>query len=109
MKTKEQIIPAYAGVDISKDRLDVSLAGQGPSHYANSVSGIGPLIKVLATLPEPVHVICEPSGGYERALLEGLWEAKIAGEPGKRSPCQGVCTGTGTVGQDRSDRRDGIA
>jgi transposase len=77
MKTKEQT-PAYAGVDISKDRLDVSLAGQGPSHYANSASGIGQLIKVLETLPEPVRVICEPSGGYERALLEGLWEAKIA-------------------------------
>jgi hypothetical protein len=72
MKTKEQT-PAYAGVDISKDRLDVSLAGQGPSHYANNASGIGQLIKVLESLPEPVRVICEPSGGYERALLEGLW------------------------------------
>jgi transposase len=77
MKTKEQS-PAYAGVDISKDRLDVSLAGQGPSHYANNASGMGQLIKVLESLPEPVRVICEPSGGYERALLEGLWEAKIA-------------------------------
>jgi transposase len=77
MKTKEQS-PVYAGVDISKDRLDVSLPGQGPSHYANSASGIGQLVKVLAGWTEPVRVICEPSGGYERALLEALWAAKIA-------------------------------
>lgn len=68
----------YAGVVISKDRLDVSLPGQGPSHYANSASGTGQLIKVLAGLAEPVRVICEPSGGYERALLAALWAAKIA-------------------------------
>ncbi|MCW5548042.1 MAG: IS110 family transposase [Opitutaceae bacterium] len=77
MKTKAQS-PVYAGVDISKDRLDVSLPGQGPSHYANSASGIGQLVKVLAGRTEPVRVICEPSGGYERALLEALWAAKIA-------------------------------
>jgi transposase len=77
MKTNTQG-PVYAGVDISKDRLDVSLPGQGPSQYANSASGIGQLIEVLAGQAQPVRVICEPSGGYERALLEALWARKMA-------------------------------
>ena len=74
MKTTEENSPAYAGVDISKDTLDVSVAGRSPSQYANNPTGIAQLIKAM---PKQVHVICEPSGGYERGLLEGLWEAKI--------------------------------
>ncbi len=74
MKTTEKESSAYAGVDIGKDTLDVTVAGQSPSQYANSPTGIAQLIKAL---PKPVHVICEPSGGYAQALLEALWEAKI--------------------------------
>lgn len=70
--------PAYAGVDISKSALDVSLAGQSPSQYANEPAGIAQLVKVLRKLPSPVRVICEPSGGYERELLAALWAAGIA-------------------------------
>jgi len=77
MKTSEQS-PAYAGVDISKDMLDVSVIGRDPWRSANSAAGIAQLIKALASLPVPVQVICEPSGGYERALLEALWAAGIA-------------------------------
>ena len=35
------------------------------------------MVKVLKKLPEPAWVICEPSGGYERDLLEALWAAGI--------------------------------
>ena len=35
------------------------------------------MVKVLEKLPEPAWVICEPSGGYERDLLEALWAAGI--------------------------------
>jgi len=35
------------------------------------------LVKALKKLPEPAWVICEPSGGYERELLEALWAAGI--------------------------------
>jgi transposase len=70
--------PAYAGVDISKDGLDVSLAGQSSCRYANRAAGITELVKALKKSSEPVQVICEPSGGYERELLEALWAAGIA-------------------------------
>lgn len=76
MNTKDEE-SVYVGVDISKDALDLSLAGQGPGRYANDEAGIGQLVKKLKALTKSVRVICEPSGGYERALLEALWSAKI--------------------------------
>ena len=70
--------PAYAGVDIGKETLDVSLAGQGPCRHANDAAGIAALVTALRQSSQPVQVICEPSGGYERALLEALWAAGLA-------------------------------
>jgi transposase len=77
MKTSEAK-PAYAGVDISKETLDVTLVGEPAAPYANQAAGIAELVKQIKQQPGPVHVICEPSGGYERALLEALWAAGIA-------------------------------
>lgn len=75
MKTpKPKSSPAYAGVDIGKASLDLSLAGQPPCRHANNAA----LIKVLKKLPVPVQVICEPSGGYERDLLQALWAGGLA-------------------------------
>jgi transposase len=70
--------PAYAGADIGKAMIDLSLAGQPPCRHANDAAGIAALIKALKKLPQPVQVICEPSGGYERDLLEALWAAGLA-------------------------------
>ena len=69
---------AYVGVDISKDTLDLNVAGQSPSQYENTKKGIAKLIPALARLPASIQVICEPSGGYERDLLKALWAKKIA-------------------------------
>ena len=74
---KSEQTSAYAGVDISKATLDVSLAGQSPYQYSNNAAGIAKLVKALKRLPEPAWVICEPSGGYERELMEALWVAGI--------------------------------
>lgn len=76
-KPESKPSPAYAGVDISKDALDVSLAGQSPCRYPNDAAGIAKLVKALQKRPAPAWVICEPSGGYERDLLEALWTAGI--------------------------------
>ncbi len=51
---------------------------ESPSRYSNDGAGIAQLIATLKTLPTPVRVVCETSGGYERALLEALWLAGIA-------------------------------
>ncbi|WP_457795389.1 IS110 family RNA-guided transposase [Horticoccus sp. 23ND18S-11] len=69
--------PTYAGVDICKEALDVSLVGRSPERYDNAAAGITGLIESLGKMAGPVHVICEPSGGYERELLEALWAANI--------------------------------
>jgi transposase len=70
--------PAYAGIDISKDALDLSLAGQSPSQFANTPDGRAELIRLLHQQATSIHAICEPSGGYERDLLAELWSAGIA-------------------------------
>ena len=79
MKTRQQeAISAHAGIDISKDALDLSLAGAKPKRFANSTEGIGRLIKQLKIKNMLIRVVCEPSGGYERSLLEALWAEGIS-------------------------------
>ena len=70
--------PAYVGVDIGKAALDVALPGQSACRFANSVAGRAALVAALRRLSAPAQVICEPSGGYERDLLEALWAADLA-------------------------------
>ena len=72
------VSPAYAGIDIGKASLDVSLAGQPPCRYANDPAGRAALLTALKKLPQPVQVICEPTGGYERDLLAALWATNLA-------------------------------
>jgi len=82
MKTnRSAVASAYVGIDISKDSLDVDVAGQGPERYANTAAGIAELVPALARLPAPVRLICEPGGGYERDLLEALRTEKIPVRP----------------------------
>jgi transposase len=68
----------YVGIDISKDRLDVDWPGQPPASHVYGGAALAKLIRQLQGSVRPVHVVCEPSGGYERALLAGLWAADVA-------------------------------
>lgn len=68
----------YLGLDIAKLTLDLSpQPGMTLRTVPNSVSGHRKLIKALRTLPSPVHLICEATGGYEHNLLLALHEAQI--------------------------------
>ncbi len=69
--------PAYIGIDIGKDRLDVFIPDHGASAYSNDRHGIRSLVKALTILEGPIHVICEPTAGYERKLTAALWEASL--------------------------------
>jgi transposase len=69
--------PAYIGIDIGKDRLDVFIPDQGASAYTNDKHGIRSLIKALTILEGPIHVICEPTAGYERKLVTALWDVSL--------------------------------
>lgn len=70
------------GIDVSKAMLDVAVDGQTKlQRYPNTPTGIGRLVRMLATLAE-VRVVVESTGGYEAAVTDacaqaGLWIARI--------------------------------
>ena len=65
---KEQLV--YLGVDIAKSYLDAAL-GNEKRRFSNNTIGHREMIKWVKQLQTPVQVICESSGGYERALVQG--------------------------------------
>jgi transposase len=65
----------YAGLDIAKASLQLHLQGKA-CDLPNTTAGYAQLIKRLAALPG-VQVICEASGGYERACVAALHAAAI--------------------------------
>jgi transposase len=72
-------LPTYIGVDVAKDSLVVSSNLPGPKHsFPNDPAGHRQIIKALQSLPGPSHIVCEATGGYEKALLAALHQAAIA-------------------------------
>jgi transposase len=71
---KEELV--YCGVDIAKLFLDVAI-GNEKRRLANDATGHRQLIKWLKQVEGVVQVICEPSGGYERALVQALVRGQI--------------------------------
>jgi transposase len=65
----------YAGLDIAKASLQLHFQGKF-FDLPNTTDGHAQLIKRLATIPG-VHVICEATGGYERAVVAALHAAPI--------------------------------
>lgn len=65
------------GIDIGKHFLDVS-SSHAPSHqrFANAPQGMADLRKYLSEMAIEC-IVCEPSGGYERLLLETLHKAGL--------------------------------
>jgi transposase len=59
----------YAGLDIAKATLELYLAGQTHS-LANDRKGHAQLLKLLR--PHNAHLVCEATGGYERASVRAL-------------------------------------
>src|SRR6187399_1457863 len=71
----QKIIPVYAGLDIAKATLQLHCQSKAYD-LSNTASGHQQLIKRLATIPG-IHVICEATGGYERAVVAALHAAQI--------------------------------
>jgi transposase len=67
----------YIGIDISKDTIDVSISDSITLKLENNRSGFGRLKKELQRLTGDVHLVCEPTGGYEKDLLAYLWKHSI--------------------------------
>jgi transposase len=66
----------YVGLDVSKDRLDYTLDGPRVAQVPNTPSGHARLVMQLRRQPG-VRVVCEASGGYERAVVAHLLTAGL--------------------------------
>jgi transposase len=66
----------YVGLDVAKDRLDYTVDGIRCHHVPNTASGHQRLLAVLQPIGG-VRVICEATGGYERAIIAALLLAKL--------------------------------
>lgn len=67
----------YIGVDISKKNLDVHCYSDGQAmQFPNSNDGFEQFIKWMREKPVQL-VLCEATGGYEKALILALAEADI--------------------------------
>jgi transposase len=72
----------YAGVDVSKDRLEVCLRWSGPERHDDTFfvtqddAGIDTLVSRLAE-ERPVMVVLEATGGFERAVVGALATAGL--------------------------------
>ena len=68
---------AYVGIDVARERLDVSVGGEGKAwQVGNDAAGIGALRERLVEL-EPVGIVLEATGGLERALVAALGAAEL--------------------------------
>lgn len=65
----------YAGVDVAKANLQLHLQGQ-QSEFSNTPQGLHQLCAQLQKVPS-LHVVCEATGGYERALVKVLQQEQI--------------------------------
>jgi len=68
--------PVYAGLDIAKASLQLHFQGKSYD-LANTPAGHAQLIQRLALVPG-VQIICEATGGYERAVVAALHAAQVA-------------------------------
>ncbi len=71
METRKEV---FVGIDVSKENLDCDWGSY--RRFENTPSGVKSIIKQLKKLAVKL-VVVESTGGYERALLEALWDAKI--------------------------------
>jgi len=71
----QNITLVYAGLDIAKATLQLQLEDHSYD-LNNTTSGHTQLVKRLAAIPG-AHVVCEATGGYERAVVAALHAAGI--------------------------------
>jgi transposase len=71
--------PVYVGADVAKDRIELSAAELAlPASLANTPAGHRVLVKALRAAARPVHVVCEATGRYHRAVVAALHQAGLA-------------------------------
>jgi transposase len=66
----------YVGVDIAKATLAVCFLNKH-FEYPNCAAGYAELFRRLDEIKTPVHLVCEATGGYERALVLAAHQAGL--------------------------------
>jgi transposase len=67
----------FVGIDVAKDKLDIAVLGEKKaSQVGNDEAGIVKLIQKLQKL-ELELIVVEATGGYQRAVVLGLYEAGL--------------------------------
>ncbi len=60
----------HVGIDVCKAKLDVfTPAWKKPKVFPNTAKGLDELFGELKEVDDSCHLVCEPTGGYEHALL----------------------------------------
>lgn len=73
------VVTVYAGIDVSKEKLDICLFPDGEFRtISNTPPGHAELIAWLKTQPRLAPVAMEATGGYETAVADALEAAGIA-------------------------------
>ena len=68
----------YVGIDVSKDRLDVAMLGEDQGWQVdNTEERITKLVQQLQEVC-PELIVVEATGGYQRAVVETLFQAGLA-------------------------------
>ncbi len=67
----------YVGIDVSKDKLDIAVRGDKQTWQVDNVrEGLAGLVKQIVNL-QPELIVVEATGGYQRAVVEGLFQAGL--------------------------------
>jgi transposase len=97
----------YIGVDVSKHTFDVWIeGGKAGFQLPNTPRGIGQLANRIKALEGRWIVVCEPTGGYERLLVERLRRCNLALHVAHATRVRDFAKASGTFAKtDRIDAR----
>ncbi len=104
----------YVGLVVAKASLQLDLAGQ-PHSLTNDPKGHAQLLKLLRKHPT-AQIVCEATGGYEKAAARGRHFARALGQRAKTDPIDApVLSAYGrasqppaTVANNRANKSGGI-
>ena len=67
----------FIGIDVGGASLDVAWHRGDSAHYANRPDAIAALVRRLQAQPGTTRIVVEPTGGYEKALVQALRQAQL--------------------------------
>jgi transposase len=71
-------ISRFVGIDISKSSFDICLLpDEHSARFSNTVAGIAEFMAFLAGWDGIERIVLEPTGGYERVVVEALLSARL--------------------------------